>query len=528
MAGPGKGRGSTSVTIMKLMKSAWVGVLKDPLEFISRLQIINKKGKRVPLIPNDEQMKIVQALEGDGDVLVLKGRQIGSSTVICAWMFWKAYTSTEPLTLATMSHKAGSARHLLSIIKKMHDSLPAPLQRPVLVDNGGEFRFADSGAGVIAVSAEGKGGLRSFSCNALHISEFAFAENPEELKATAIAALNGGKMIIESTANHFGDGLHKEWMRAERGEAPWNRLFFPWSDHKEYRIPVPLDEDGAPIPLSWKEEEEALMEEWGLDESQLLWRRRTIGQLGFDKFRREYPISAEEAYIVAGTTYFKEEDFRDVELLTIDNPHWSVFDRPDERDAYAIGVDVAGGVGNDYSVIFVLSKLTGSPVAVWRSNTVEPVALSEQIIDIATDYNNALVLVESNNFGGVVLNQMRHEGWGKFYKNEMGKDWQTSGKTKAYAFERLKESIQSGTVRHIDKLTYEELRAISVSERGTIEFPKTGDGHSDSAMAFALATVALEKVRLPDIHILPDWIRQRKIDKIVMKHGAACGPTRRY
>jgi hypothetical protein len=47
-------------------------------------------------------------------------------------------------------------------------------------------------------------------------------------------------------------------------------------------------------------------------------------------------------------------------------------------------------------------------------------------------------------------------------------------------------------------------------------------------MAFALATVALEKVRLPEIMVMPDWIRQRKIDKIVANHGAACGPTRRY
>ena len=527
MPGPTKGRAS-GTPLSKLLKGPWAPVLSQPLEFISRLQIVDKKGKRVPLVPNDEQVEIVKSLEEDGDVLILKGRQIGSSTVICAWMFWKAYVSREPLTLATMSHKAGSAKHLLSIIKRMHDNLPTALQRPISLDNGGELRFADTGAGIIAVSAEGKGGLRSFSCNALHISEFAFAENPEELKATAIAALNGGKMVIESTANHWGDGLHKEWMRAERGEAPWKRLFFPWWKHAEYRIPVPLDEDGEPIPLSWKEEEEDLMEQWELDESQLLWRRRTVGQLGYQKFRREYPVSPEEAYTVAGATYFQEGDFEDVEVLSIDNPHWCVFDKPDDRDAYAIGVDVSAGVGKDYSVIFVLSKLTGSPVAVWRSNTTEPTTLSEQIIDIATDYNDALVLVESNNFGGVTLNQMRHEGWGRFYKGPDGKDWHTSGKTKALAFEKLKESIQTGVVRHIDKLTYDELRALTVSERGNIEFPKDSEGHSDSAMAFALATVALEKVKLPEVMILPDWIKQRKIDKIVMNHGAACGPTRRY
>ena len=233
---PAKNRAS-GASILKLLSGPWKSVLLDPLEFISRLKIIDKKGARVNLIPNQEQIEIVQELEADDDLLILKGRQIGSSTIICAWLFWKSYVSTEPVTLATMSHKTNSARHLLSIIKNMHDTLPKALQRGISVDNGTELRFADTGAGVIAVSAEGKGGLRSFSCNALHISEFAFADNPEELKATAIAALNGGKMVMESTANHWGDGVQQEWIRAEKGEAEWKRLFFPWFAHRAYTMP---------------------------------------------------------------------------------------------------------------------------------------------------------------------------------------------------------------------------------------------------------------------------------------------------
>ena len=527
MSGPKSGRGG-GAKIKNLLKGPWGPVLRDPLLFISKLQIVDKKGKRVELIPNDEQVEIVEALEEEGDILVLKGRQIGSSTIICGWLFCKAYTSTEPLTLATMSHKSSSARHLLSIIKRMHDSLPPALQRPISVDNGSELRFADTGAGVIAVSAEGKGGLRSFSCNALHISEFAFAENPDELKATAIAALNGGKLIIESTANHWGDGIHKEWMRTEKGEADWNRLFFPWFTHKEYTTPVPLDDDGEPIPLSWRPDEEDLAEKYELTDGQLLWRRQRIGKLGAEKFRREYPASAEEAYLVAGATYFKEEDFEDVEILSIDDPHWAVFESPQPNDSYAVGVDVAAGVGRDYSVIFVMSKMTNSPVAVWRSNTVEPTNLSEVIIDIATEYGDALVLVESNNFGGIVLNQMRHEGWGRFWKGPDGKDWTTSAKSKGVAFESLKSQVQSGAVRHIDRLTYDEMRSITVSERGTIELVRSEGTHSDSAVAFALASVCLQKVKLPEIHILPDWIRARRVEKIIMNHGASCGPTRRY
>lgn len=513
----------------ELMKGPQRRVLLDAVSFISKLQIIDKRGKRVRLQPNDEQMRIIEALRGELDALIMKGRQIGSSTIICAWMFWKAYTSTEPLTLATMSHKAGSARHLLGIIKKMHDTLPPALRRDVLVDNGQEFRFADTGAGIIAVSAEGKGGLRSFSCNALHISEFAFADAPEELKATAISALNGGKLIIESTANRWGDGLHREWMRGERGEADWNRIFFPWFAHRDYTLDVPTDEEGEPIPLSWRDDEIALQERWGLTEGQLLWRRKTIGKLGIEKFRREFPSSVEEAYLVSGSTYFAESDFVDVEIVDVENSHWTQFEEPQEHDAYAVGVDVSAGVGKDYSVIYVISKLTNSPVAFWRSNTVEPTALAEQIIDIATDYNRALVLVEANNFGGIVLNQMRHEGYSNLWKQSDGRDWITSAKSKAHAFEMLKKQIKSGAVRHLDKLVYEELRTITVNHRGTIELAAAdADGHSDSAMALTFAYVCLDKVKLPEVFVMPSWIKQKRVNKILANYGASCGPTRRY
>ena len=506
--------------IAGLLKSAHRDIILDKQKFISRLTIVDKMGKRQKLRPNEEQLKIIDALDGPDDVLIFKGRQIGSTTICCAYIFWKVYTSTEPMTFATMSHKTSSSRHLLGIIKRFHDSLPLALQREVAVDNGLEFRFADTGAGVIAVSTEGKGGLRSFSCNFCHISEFAFADKPDELKATAVAALNGGKLVIETTANRWGDGLQKEWSRAERGEAVWTRLFFPWWQHAEYRKPVP---EGT----VWRNEELNCKERFNLDWEQLQWRRDNIGKLGFEKFRREYPASTDEAYTTAGTMYFREEDFSDVEVLAVDNAHWTVYDEPDEADAYAIGVDVSGGVGKDYSIITVMSKMTSSPVAVWRSNVTEPVRLAEQIIDIGTDYNKALVLVESNNFGNVVLNQLRHDGYANLWKQD-GKDWQTTLKSKTAMFEKLKRDLQTGRIRHIDKLTHDELRSITVSERGHIELGREDGAHSDSAVALALANICLDKVKLSERHILPDWIRKRKVDKVVQEWGARISQSRRY
>ena len=67
-------------------------ILNNPVEFIKRLKIINKEGKLVNLVPNREQVEIISALEKGEPTLILKGRQIGSSTIVGAYFFWKIYT----------------------------------------------------------------------------------------------------------------------------------------------------------------------------------------------------------------------------------------------------------------------------------------------------------------------------------------------------------------------------------------------------------------------------------------------------
>jgi len=205
------------------------------LEFISRLSIIGKDGKLITLTPTAEQIEIIETLEKDDDTIILKPRQIGSSTIVAAYLFYKAYTSTEPVTYAILSYKLSSSKHLLNIHKTFYNYLPKVLQRELAVDNSTELSFVGGGR-IIAVASTQKGGLRSFTASAIHISEYAFAENPEELKATAISALNDGQLIIESTANFFNDCLHKEILKKQSGGAHYNYLFFKWSDHHTYTI----------------------------------------------------------------------------------------------------------------------------------------------------------------------------------------------------------------------------------------------------------------------------------------------------
>jgi hypothetical protein len=356
------------------------------------------------------------------------------------------------------------------------------------------------------------------ACSYLHISEYAFAPNPEELKATALNALNDGQLVIESTANYFNDSLHQEWIKSLRGEAEWNALFFPWFYHKEYRS-SPVDK------LS--EEEEIIKATFGLDLEQIAWRRKKISKIGKDKFKREFPADIDDAYSQTGNVYFRKEEFEGTQILPIEPIEWNAFAKPDKDDAYAIGVDVAAGVNRDYSVIYVVSKKTYNPVALYRSKNIVPTALAKRLQEIAIDYNNALVLIESNNFGNVVLNELRHLGYYNIWK-EADKDWLTTVKSKTEMFENLKLLLTDGYIGSMDMITYSELRALQLNDRGLIEIPDNMDGHGDNAIAIALAYVCIAKVNLKTKSYLPNWIHAKRINKTVQNNGVGIGINRRY
>jgi len=494
---------------MNMLNDRLEKVLEDPLQFISRLKIINKLGELCNLRPTAEQLKMYEALEGDKDCLFLKPRQIGSTTFVSAWLFYKWFTAKEPITIAILSHKISSAKHMLSMYKRFYSTLPKQLQRELIVENTTEMVFADTGAKIMAVSAEGKGGLRSFTCNFLHMSEYAFAPNPEELKATAIGALNGNRLIIESTANHYRDALHQEVIKAQRGEGHWNYQFFPWFQHPNYI---------SDYPEGWKCEDLEYQRQHMLTQNQMYWRACMIHRLGTEKFRREYPATLEEAFAQAGTAYFSDEDLRYIETKNVEaiNNKKYIWTEPDFNNSYAIGVDVASGRGGDYSVITVMDKISYQPVAMFRSNTTVPVDLADKIIILATKYNDAKVLVEENNWGLPVLNELRNRGYYNLWSDQKGKDWITTTKSKIILFEELKALLSEGVITQLDSITYTELRSYQLDDRGLApKVPSNLDHHGDTVIALALACQCLKQVQLHKSAYLPDWIKERRVQRVL-------------
>ena len=86
------------------------------------------------------------------------------------------------------------------------------------------------------------------------------------------------------------------------------------------------------------------------------------------------------------------------------NAGLDIYEEPKEDHNYLITVDVARGLGNDYSA-FVVFDITDFPykvVAKYRNNEIKPMLFPNIIDDIAKAYNKAFILVEVNDIGDQV------------------------------------------------------------------------------------------------------------------------------
>lgn len=88
-----------------------------------------------------------------------------------------------------------------------------------------------------------------------------------------------------------------------------------------------------------------------------------------------------------------------------------IYAKPENGHSYVCSVDVSAGVGKDYSVISIIDVTTDTFLlsAIFASNKIDYYAFPSMIFSIASKYNNAEVLVESNDIGHVVLHMLNYD-----------------------------------------------------------------------------------------------------------------------
>ena len=172
------------------------------------------------------------------------------------------------LRVFILSHEDQATKNLFEMVERFHDQMDERIKPSTGVANASEF-ISTSSTPATRWNRRNKGVGRSATLQLLHGSEVAFWPFAAAHAAgvlQAVAEETGTEIILESTANGFGNVFHKMWRDAEAGAGNYIAIFVPWFWQDEYR-----QQPGEGSMLDAKEAEYAAL--YGLDVEQMAWRR---------------------------------------------------------------------------------------------------------------------------------------------------------------------------------------------------------------------------------------------------------------
>lgn len=179
---------------------------------------------------------------------------------------------------------------------------------------------------------------------------------------------------------------------------------------------------------------------------------------------------------------------------------YQIWHKPKPTGVYAIGVDVAEGVGGDASCASVIDCDNGMHVATYWSNGVDLDTYSSELYKLGSWYNKAFICIEQNNHGNGVIALMGGSLGALSYPNlykrivyneynqrkEKSIGFRTTSSTKPRIIENLKSALKQGELMTLDKYTILELSSF-VRDQKTGRMGAKGKAKDDRVMALALA-----------------------------------------
>ena len=487
-------------------------------------KIKDKNGNLINLNFNHSQQKFYDMLkESYGSrpsrFIILKARQLGISTFTEAFITFM--TMFNPNTNSViMAHLSESASAIFNMTKLFVSELPPGMQPKQKYSNAKEIVFdADenglkSSIRVMVASDATRGSTYKFA----HLSEVAFWEHPEDALLAlnqAVPATDDSLIVMESTANGF-NYFYNLWQDAVNGRNDYTPIFFPWYVDPSYSRPY----DGFELTAYEKD----IKERFNLTLDQLQWRRWCIANnCGNDelRFRQEYPITPEEAFITSGTSIFNTEIILehmknikppiktgyfnyDYDGLHITNIKW-VDDSLGYIKIYkdrttaptVIGGDTAGE-GSDFFVAQVLDQ-DGFLCATLHHQFDEDLYV-KQVYCLGA-YYHSLIAIEANfsTFPNRELQRLKYptlyvrETYDQIVANVQERfGFKTTALTRPTIINQLVEIVREHVDRINDRETLQEMLSFVRNAKGRAEASQ--GTHDDLVMGLAIAYEAMRQL----------------------------------
>lgn len=126
-------------------------------------------------------------------------------------------------------------------------------------------------------------------------------------------------------------------------------------------------------------------------------------------------VSSGDTVIDPETLIFYKDTYTQdpIEKAGIDHNLWK-WEYPDYNKSYMVVADVARGDGGDYSTAQVIEVDTLTQVAEYKGK-LETKDFGNFLVSLATDYNNALLVIENSNIGWATIQQVIDRGYGNLF-----------------------------------------------------------------------------------------------------------------
>jgi hypothetical protein len=351
---------------------------EDPQYFIKNfVKIIHVDRGLVPFEMYDYQEDMIRKFNDNRFVICKMPRQTGKSTTIIAFLLHYVLFN-ESVNVAILANKGAVARELLSRLQLAYENLPKWLQQGAVVWNKGNIEI-ENGSKVIA-AATSSSAVRGSSFNIIFLDEFAHVpQNIAESFFTSVyPTISSGestKVLIVSTPLGM-NMFYKMWIEAEEGR-----------------------NDYVPIEVHWSD----------MPGRDLKWKEETIRNTSEVQFTQEFECEfVGSTYTLIAPSKLRAMVFKTP--LHINN-NLSVYEEPIKNHTYALVADTSQGKGVDYSalVVFDVSKMPYTQVAVFRDNTISPLLYPNVIHNVGNKYNQAHVLIEVNDIGSQVADTLHYD-----------------------------------------------------------------------------------------------------------------------
>ena len=428
--------------------------MDDPAYFCTNyVKVIALDKGLVPFHLYPYQKQMFKQFEENRFNVVLACRQSGKSISACAYLLWFVLFHSEK-TVAVLANKGATAREMLSRITLMLENIPFFLQPGSKALNKGSLEFSNNSR-IIAAATSGSS-IRGMSVNLLYLDEFAFVERAAEFYTSTYPVISSGaetKVIITSTANGIGNQFHKIWEGAVQGI----------NEFKSFRV------DWWDVP--------------GRDEN---WKAQTVANTSQLQFDQEFG----NTFFGTGDTLISADCLLNLRAKppkrVLEGGLLKVYEEPVKGHDYIMTVDVSKGRGQDYST-FNLIDISVRPfaqVAVYRNNTISPILFPNVIYKFAKVYNDAYVVIESNDQGSVVCNGLYHDleyenmhVESAIKANALGIE--ITRKSKRLGCSAIKDILETNKINIVDEQTILE---ISTFEAKGQSFEATDGNHDDLMM----------------------------------------------